>query len=209
MASDESAAVAELHRHIAERVASEVALYENFRAASRGDETSDGLSWNPPAEVTLPRVVDQLHRHLAAHVPAETSLIASYRQLAERDDIPEEVRYLLRILVKDEENHHQFFKDIANAFGDEVPEHHEPTAVKLPDLPPAQLLKQVTRDFLAAERADQRQLRALHKELRPLANRNLWALLVELMQLDNQKHIHLLKYIRHHIDELTAASQHH
>ena len=53
--------------------------------------------------------------------------------------------------------------------------------------------------FLAAERADAKQLRALRKELRPFRDTSLWVLLVELMEQDTAKHIRLLSFIRDHI----------
>jgi hypothetical protein len=56
----------------------------------------------------------------------------------------------------------------------------------------------VTIRFLAAEREDQKQLRALRREMRPFRNTTLWTLLVELMEHDTAKHIHLLTFVRDH-----------
>lgn len=202
----------EIRQHLAERVAAELALYANFRAAARGDEASDGTAWRAAPEVTLPAVLAQLRQHFGAHIASERQLLAGYRELSERSDVDEEVRYLMQILVRDEESHHQFFRDMATAFGDKMSAtrqsgFQQAPVEGIPRVVTPQLLKQITQQFLAAEREDQRQLRVLHSELRPLLNSNFWSLLVELMRLDNQKHIHLLRYIRHHVDQLARPAK--
>ena len=65
--------------------------------------------------------------------------------------------------------------------------------------PPDRALAEVTGCFLAAERADQKQLRALRSELRPFRDTSLWALLVELMEHDTAKHIRILSFIADHV----------
>lgn len=175
----ELSAVEELHRHLAELVSSEAAVVESYREAEMATETSDFVSGAPPGRLERGTVVEELHRHLAGHVASEADLIASYRDLAEATDIPEAVRYLIRILLEDEEHHHHLLREMAAAFEDDVPPaRHESTAVAdLPKGPPSRVLKEVTTRFLAAEREDQQQLRALRRELRPFHNSNLWACL--------------------------------
>ena len=86
------------------------------------------------------------------------------------------------------------------AIGNGIAWSHDPEAVpNLPYGPPDPALAEVTSRFLAAERADQKQLRALRKELRPFRDTSLWALLVELMEHDTAKHIRLLTFLRDHI----------
>src|ERR1035437_24348 len=118
---------------------------------------------------------EKLYRHLADHVFSEADLIASYRELAEAPATPDAARYLLRLVVEDEERHHRVMHEIAPA------------------------LEEATKRFLAAERTDRKELRALRKELEPYRDTTLWSLLIELMEHDTAKHILLLTFVRDHV----------
>lgn len=141
--------------------------------------------------------LEEVFRHLTDHVTSEAEFIAAYRELAEAPSTPEAVRYLIGLVLEDEERHHRVLHGIATALGNR---RNDPDAVpKLSHEPPDRVLEEVTSRFLAAERADAKQLRALRKELRPFRDASLWALLVELMEDDTAKHIRLLTFIRDHI----------
>lgn len=138
-----------------------------------------------------------LYRHLREHVSSEAELLASYRELAEAPSTPDATRYLIRLIIEDEERHHRLFHEMIAAIGNQW----EPSPDAAPDLPsgpPSQALEEVTIRFLAAEREDQKQLRALRREMRPFRNTTLWTLLVELMEHDTAKHVHLLTFVRDH-----------
>ena len=118
-------------------------------------------------------------------------------RLAEAPAAPEPVRYLIRLVLEDEERHHRVLHEIVTAIGNRVALRDDPDAV--PNLsyePPDRVLGEVTGRFLAAERADAKQPRALRKELRPFRDTSLWVLLIELMEHDTAKHIRLLTFIR-------------
>ena len=141
-----------------------------------------------------------LYRHLADHVSSEAELITSYRELAEAPATPEAARYLLRLVVEDEERHHRVMHEIATALGEGIVWKND--AETVPDLPhgkPDPVLEEVTKRFLAAERADRKELRALRKELQPYRDTTLWSLLIELMEHDTAKHILLLTFVRDHV----------
>lgn len=141
-----------------------------------------------------------LYSHLIEHVSSEAELIAEYREQAEAPDTPEAARYLIRLVLEDEERHHRLLHEIVTALGNDMAWRHDPDAVpNLPLGPPDRALAEVTRRFLAAERTDQKQLRALRKELRPFRETGLWALLVELMEHDTAKHIRILTFIADHV----------
>jgi bacterioferritin (cytochrome b1) len=143
---------------------------------------------------------EKLYRRLADHVSSEADLIASYRELAEAPDTPEAARYLLRLVVDDEERHHRLVREIALALGNGIAWRHDPDAVPgLPYSKPDPALEKITNRFLAAERADRKQLRALRKELRPFRDTTSWSLLIELMEHDTAKHIRLLTFVRDHV----------
>jgi len=148
----------------------------------------------------------RLYHHLAEHASSEADFIASYRELEKAPDTPEAARYLIRLVVEDEERHHRLFHEMTSALGHSVYSTDDPEAV--PDLsygPPTEAFEAGTARFLAAEKADQKQLRSLRKELRalrgqmlPFRDTDLWVLLIELMEHDTAKHIHLLTFIRDH-----------
>jgi len=56
-----------------------------------------------------------------------------------------------------------------------------------------------TRRFLACERKDHRELLRLRRTLRPYADTTLWALLVDIMVADTEKHQRILKFILEHL----------
>jgi hypothetical protein len=152
----------------------------------------------PPRGLSI--LEEGLYRHFTEHVSSEADLLASYRDLAEAPDTPETARYLIRLVVEDEERHHRLFHEMTAALGSGIAWAHDPDAV--PELsygPPSRALEEVTGRFLAAERADQKQLRALRKELRPFRDTSLWALLVELMEHDTAKHIRVFTFLRDHV----------
>ena len=125
-----------------------------------------------------------------AHVREEVGILEAYEQLCETVD-DEGIRYLLRLILDDEHRHHQLFEDLAAAARDD-----DPDAVPPPPRPRGdrELLAQTQR-FLEIEREDYDHLVELRKKLRPAADDTLWRLLVELMQLDTEKHIRILEYL--------------
>ncbi|MGH9047557.1 MAG: hypothetical protein ACRDVW_09645, partial [Acidimicrobiales bacterium] len=145
-------------------------------------------------------IEEGLYSHLSEHVASEADLIAAYRELAEAPDTPDAARYLIRIVLEDEERHHRLFREMIIALGNGIAWAYDPGAV--PNLPVAQgfpALEEVTDQFLAAERDDQKQLQQLRKELRPFRATRMWSLLVELMEHDTAKHIEVLTFIRSNI----------
>lgn len=160
--------------------------------------TTTELPATPPDELSF--VEDELYRHLVAHASEEATLINEYRRLAEQPETPAAARYLIRLLVDDEERHHRMFRDIAVALGNGIAWQRDPEAV--PSLPIGKVspeLAEVTSRFLAAERADKKQLRKLRRQLRQFRETTMWTLLVEMMEHDTDKHIRLLSFVHDHI----------
>jgi hypothetical protein len=54
------------------------------------------------------------------------------------------------------------------------------------------------RTFLAAERADDKELARLKKMIKDVRNYTLWDVLLDVMELDTRKHIALLEFIERH-----------
>jgi len=120
---------------------------------------------------------EELYRHLSQHISAEAEFIGDYRQRAEAADTPEAARYLIRLVLEDEERHHRILHQLLTALSNGIAWRADRDAV--PSLPyrADPELAAVTARFLAAERADQKQLRALRDELRPFRDSSMWALL--------------------------------
>jgi hypothetical protein len=132
---------------------------------------------------------------LRTHGKREDELLDSYRRLVEESE-DEGVRYLGRLIVEDEERHHELIGDIANRiasaiYGAEI----EPNT---PALSPRvdRALLEATRHLIALERQDAKELRTLQRELAASPPTSLLPLLVKLMLHDTAKHIEILRFIR-------------
>jgi hypothetical protein len=132
---------------------------------------------------------------LKAHDERETAILASYRRLV--DESPDEgIRYLGRLIIEDEERHHQVISEMANRIESWL--HHTTVEAATPSLSPRvdpRLLEE-TRRLIALERQDARELRLLQKELRYAPATSLLPLLVKLMLHDTARHIEMLRFIR-------------
>jgi rubrerythrin len=132
---------------------------------------------------------------LRMHGQREDVLLDSYRRLVEEAS-DEGVRYLGRLIVEDEERHHELISDIANRVasamrGAEI----EPNT---PALSPRvdRALLEATRHLIALERQDAKELRTLLRELRDSPPTSLLPLLVKLILHDTAEHIEILRFIR-------------
>lgn len=137
-------------------------------------------------------VVEVLERHGAR----EGELLERYRRFADTAESPA-VRYLVRLILDEERRHHETFAGLADAIawgsarttdGDE----------QIPVLPLGRgdpELKAETAKLLASERADSSELRSLLRRMRSVRNTTVWALLIELMLDDTDKHIRILRFL--------------
>jgi rubrerythrin len=145
-----------------------------------------------------------LYDVLVGHITNEGELLGEYDDLAARSS--GHVRYLIDMIGDDEARHHALFRRWANSLralpleaeGDDVlpPVHAEEDPERVAD---------AADRLLDIERADQRELRKLRKELDDFEDTTLWALVVELMQLDTEKHIRILEFLRRHARETLKA----
>jgi rubrerythrin len=134
----------------------------------------------------------RISHRFSTHVREESAFLTQYEQLAGQVG-DAGIEFLLRMILEDERRHHLLFEEMtAAAIGgtDAVP------APPAPDPEMARTLLEPTERFLEAERDDQTQLRHLRKELKPLRDGTLWSLMVELMEIDTEKHIRILEYLR-------------
>jgi hypothetical protein len=144
----------------------------------------------------LGQLDEQLLAFVTAHVTSEAELLATYQTTA--DEAPDEhVRYLLRLIISDEQRHHQLLGEMASYLRAGV----DGTDVR-PRIPwltrpkhPA-ALRATTKLLIQAERRDRRELRRYRRQLRPLRHTSLLGVLVDSMLLDTKKHLLLLRAVR-------------
>lgn len=138
---------------------------------------------------------------LARHGEEEGALLERYQRFAEEAASPA-VRYLVKLIIDDERKHHRLLAEVANtvAWGWSANSPAEATPELFPHEDPAQgPLAQETKELLASEERDRTELRRLRKELRRYEDTTLWALIIELMMLDCEKHALMLRFISRHL----------
>ena len=154
---------------------------------------------DPPADEKSP--IEKLFARLGAHEREEAEILKDYAAAAE--DAPDAgFRYLMGLVLEDEERHHRLSK----AMADEVGQSLMWLRGKEP-LPPitttgeerAKLLRQTER-FLRIEQDGEKQLADMHDQVKGL-HAGLLELIVDMMRADTQKHVHILKYIKKRLED--------
>lgn len=142
--------------------------------------------------------------YLGEHVKAEAHALKAYEDLLK--DRPDDVaNYLVNMVLSDEKRHHQMFADMQGTLERsiqwrEVASHVPSTRIS----GDVSALLSTTTELLRLEKADLKQLRRLRRRwARAKGDRKLWALLVRTAEIDTEKHIEVLSYLR----ELLKDSQ--
>ena len=148
-----------------------------------------------------------LHDHLTSHEESERGLLEEYRAAAEGSQSAA-FRYLVGLIVEDEIRHHRVFRELAEALQSDVNlRSEEPVVPRLdrwgPDAADALMhlwveaeVLRLTETLLEREHADARELARLGDHLEDLEGTSLWPLLVELMEMDTEKHIKVLRFVQ-------------
>ena len=153
-----------------------------------------GEAWRPPHQPDRDFDYGILHM-LRNHGAREGAALEAYQRAFEESSTSEGVRYLIRLILDDEQRHHEVFAEMANALQSFVEE--MPVEPRVPGLAPRRdaALLEVTRRLLALEKDDAKELRQLRKSLRGAPKSMLHPLLVDLMRHDTAKHIAILEHI--------------
>jgi hypothetical protein len=153
---------------------------------------------------TVPRPPDLDFEHavldlLESHARRERAAIEFYRRVAGESPGRGAVRYLIELILEEEERHHRVFEEMANDIQSFVWEVDvDPKLPTMPSGPNPELLA-ATRRLLQFEREDAKQLRQLRKLLQRSPKSWLHPLLVDLMVHDTAKHIAILKHVRNRV----------
>jgi rubrerythrin len=154
-----------------------------------------------PATQTAPPRSDRLMRALEAHAAAEAHDIATYEAIAARTNDPA-VAILLGLVIEDEHHHHDLLRRLVSRLEDDVAfsaaASSDPLAVSegaVPDPEMASTFRSLIRD----EQEGARYLRHLARQ-EPRMHAGLFALLLESMARDSEKHAHILRFILKRLD---------
>ena len=133
---------------------------------------------------------------LERHIDDEQHVLDEYGLLLCRSDHPP-VRYLLGLLLEDEERHHRILNEMLNQFrcsfygAEQQP--HVPWMTRKRDPETAKQIRRLRR----TERTDLGQLRALRRHLKFLRRHSLDGVLIDSLILDTRKHLRYLRTIQH------------
>ena len=138
-----------------------------------------------------------LSAYLKEHVEAEEHALNAYEALL--DGRPEDAAsYLIRLILQDEERHHQLFLDMHETLESRMQSRKSDSPVLTPTIEgDVEALLAATEQLLRFEKQDARELRRLSRAWRRQpGERRLWALLVDTARLDTKKHILILRHLR-------------
>ncbi len=133
----------------------------------------------------------RVYDHLVDHIRRESNALAAYQALADAS-ASEATRYLAKLILEDEARHHRVLIEIVNtiaAFPRSGP-------VPVVDANPDPELARAVEKLIDFERDDRKELSALAKELDPVSRTSLWALLVDMMREDTEKHLRILDFVK-------------
>lgn len=155
----------------------------------------------PPA---VPTDYAGLTAYLDGHLEAEQTALDAYQRLVDErpDDI---ITYLIRTILKDEARHHELFAEISNSLKSKI--RWEEVTPRVPAMAAhvedREALLQATEELLEVELEDAKELQQLRKAWGKVGGEfSFWALLVEGAELDTEKHIRWLRYLRRLVSEM-------
>jgi hypothetical protein len=140
-----------------------------------------------------------LYGHLTSHEEKERGLLVEYKAAADASESGA-FRYLAALIIKDEIRHHRVFQDLASTLKTEAEMRPEEPAIPYFDHwgPDAAKVVELTDRLLAQEHADAKELHRLAAELKVVKDVSVWQLLVRLMEMDTDKHIEILNFVKRH-----------
>ncbi|HEX2928656.1 MAG TPA: hypothetical protein VHV54_03015 [Candidatus Binatia bacterium] len=163
-------------------------------AVIAGQRAADAM-WGIPESPEFSSV-QRLMNEFQAHAAHEERWLSSYQEIAKQTSDPQ-IRFLLGLIVADEERHHELTARMISKLKDELAWTRSTTiphragesgeSVK-------RLLASVE-DFLDAERKAIKEYERLKKESRSF-HRNVFGLLYTTMIHDSHKHIDILEFLR-------------
>ncbi len=139
----------------------------------------------------------ELFAYLSSHEENERGLLVQYQEAAAESGSAA-FSYLVDLIVEDEIRHHRLFRELTSALRSDVEMRSGEPAVPRPGDwgPEPTRVASLTQQLLDREHEDAHELRRLAAVLEELDDVTLWPLLVRLMQMDTDKHIAILEFVR-------------
>jgi rubrerythrin len=163
-----------------------------IKAAATSTSPRPPIALEPPPQSAVERFLTALE----SHVGEEAEAVEAYRRLGDQTPDPV-VRFLLRLVVEDENRHHRVLERMVGSLRSSLT--WTPDLDGLPNTSPTS--KPAPAESIAAARAfvdleheESRELRRLAHEEQRLGG-GLYALLLEMMALDSEKHERIMRFI--------------
>ena len=159
-----------------------------------GQRAEDAM-WGIPESPEFSSV-QRLMNEFQAHAAHEERWLSSYQEIAKETSDPQ-IRFLLGLIVADEERHHELTARMISKLKDELAWTRSTTIPRRAGASgeTAKRLLTSVENFLDAERKAIKEYEGLKKESQGLY-RNVFALLYTTMIHDSHKHMEILKFLR-------------
>lgn len=137
----------------------------------------------------------ELFAMLRAHVAKERALLGEY-VLTSQQTNSRALSYLVDLLVQDERRHHRIFLALAASLKAEAELSDEGPEIPRVDFDHSNAsgVIDVTDRLLESEKEDLRELKRIKQLMGTKDGSTMWALLIEMMEFDTDKHIAILQY---------------
>jgi hypothetical protein len=149
---------------------------------------------------------EELHEHLTSHVSNEREILLEYQEAAAASGSAA-FQYLASLIVEDEIRHHRIFEDLASALRTDAELRPEQPAIPRLDHwgPDPGHVVELTERLMEREREDAKALGRLGREMKDVRDTTMWGLLVKLMEMDTDKHLEILEFVRRHARKSSAG----
>lgn len=174
------------------------------RPVAQHDWIAAGLGFGSPVPGLdashLPPSLERFQHVLETHASMEEDSLAEYRALAAQSRDPV-VKTLMELILDDEQRHHALLRRMATRLADDIHWTHSPEALEVDRGPIASgPAIEATRRFVREEREGARHLRAMRDDA-ALIHDGFFALLLEVMARDSEKHERILRFILARLEE--------
>lgn len=133
---------------------------------------------------------------ITRHAKEEGALLERYEHVSGESTSPA-TRYLVDLIVEDERRHHRVLTQIAHTIAWGSLNNPDGGVPRMIEGGGDGALVEQTRKLLATEKKDRAELRRLRRRLRTYSG-TIWPLLIDLMLLDTEKHMRILRHVVKH-----------
>jgi hypothetical protein len=154
------------------------------------------LTREPPVGLSVPEA--ELYRHLIQHLDTEAGLVEAYERLGDDTGV-DYLGFVGRLIAEDERRHHRLYGEWAQALAAmaELRDGAEGIPVPSAEPDPAFVLSRAEA-LMAVEEHDLAEIARLRHLVRDVRDTTLWSVLLDVMALDTEKHLRLLRFVRDH-----------